>query len=143
MNEYIEIKELLDKYYQCESSVEDVQRLKEYFTSDNVAAELQPYRSIFAYLQQEQEHPSEDTITLIPVVQPRRVRWWYAAAAVAACLLGVTFLVQKDEPVKLVACTGNYVIVNGVCYDDMYLFKKYAVETIDLITQPFENTPSD
>jgi len=53
MNEHIEIKELLNRYYEGESTDADEQRLREYFTSNEVAAELQPYRSIFAYLQEQ------------------------------------------------------------------------------------------
>jgi hypothetical protein len=184
MNGYIEIKELLDKYYKGLSTDADEQCLREYFTSGDVAAELLPYRSIFAYLQSEREHPAaEATPIILPAVQPRRVRWWssakplrrerrrnvaadvpvrqvrwrsaavpvrrirwwFAAVAVAACLSGVVFLVRKHQPVPPTAeCTGTYVMVNGVCYDDISLIRKYAVETIDLVTQPFENSsPSD
>jgi hypothetical protein len=140
MNEYKEIKELLDKYYEVKSTEADEQRLREYFTSGNVAAELQPYRSIFSYMQHEREHPSENTLTItLPVAQPRQAMWWYAAAAVAACLLGVTFLVHKSQPATSASCTGTYVIVNGVCYDDMAHFKRCVVKTIDLITEPIEN----
>jgi len=141
MNEHVEIKELLDKYYQCETSVADVQRLKEYFTSDNIAAELQPYRAIFACLQHERENPSEDAqIITLPAVQPRRFKLWYAAAAIAACLSGVIFLVHKHQSAAPASCTGTFVMVNGVCSSDMSILKKYAVETIDLITQPVEDS---
>jgi hypothetical protein len=141
MNEYIEIKELLAKYYEVKSTEADEQRLREYFTSGNVDAELQPYYSIFACLQNEREHPLEDTLSFtLPVVQSRwRVRRWYVAAAIAACLLGVTFFIHKNQPVVPASCTGTYIIVNGVIYDDVTYLKKHAVKTIDLITQPFEN----
>jgi hypothetical protein len=140
MNEYPEIKELLDKYYDVKTTEADDRRLREYFTSGNVADELQCYRSIFAYLQNEREHPSDSTPTVaLPVARSRRIGWRYAVAAAAACLLGTTFLVRKNEPVAPVPCTGTYVMVNGVCYDDVAYIKRYAVKTIDLMTQPFEN----
>jgi hypothetical protein len=142
MNEYMEIKELLVKYYEAASTDEDEQRLREYFTSGNVATELLPYRSIFVWLQHERENPSEK---IVPTVQPRRAGWWYAAAAVAACLLGVVFFVSKHQPEpQTTACTGTYVMVDGICSDDLSLIRKYAVETIDLVTQPFEDSsPTD
>jgi hypothetical protein len=141
MNEYTEIKELLDKYYEVRSTEADEQRLREYFTSGDVAAELQPYRSIFAYMQRERENPPDDTLTVaMPVVQPRLFRWRYVAAvAAAACLLGATFLVHKNETVAPASCTGAYITVNGVCCDDAEYLKKHAVKAIDLITEPFEN----
>ena len=144
MNEIIEIKKLLDRYYEGESTDAHEQRLREYFTSDEVAAELQPYRSIFACLQHEREHPAEQSaIITLPTNQPRRIKWWYAAAAVAACGLVVTFLAREYQPATQTACVGTYVMINGVCYDDLSLVKKYAVEAIDMVTQPFGSSITD
>ena len=131
MNEHIEIKELLNRYYEGESTDADEQCLREYFSSDNVAAELQPYRSIFAYLQ-EQKSKSENQKSKI-------INWWYAAAAAVACLLTATFLIHEFQPKPQALCEGTYVMINGVCYDDLSLVRKYATEAIDMVTQPFEN----
>jgi len=143
MNDIIEIKELLDKYYEGESSDMDEQRLHEYFSSDRIAAELQPYRSIFAYLKHEKEEFEvsdfkSDVSDLKPVIS-RSVKWWYAAAAVA-CLLTGTFFLREFRPAPKNLCTGTYVMINGICYDDLALVRKYATEAIDLVTQPFENS---
>ena len=144
MNEHIEIKKLLDRYYEGESTDADEQRLREYFTSDEVDAGLQPYRSIFAYLKHEKEHPVEEAaIITLPVVQQRRVRWWYGAAAAVACLLVATFLIREFQPATQTACVGTYVMINGVCYDDLALVKKYATEAIDMVTQPFGSSVTD
>ena len=141
MNEYIEIKKLLDRYYEGKSTDIDEQRLREYFTSNQIVTELQPYCSIFAYLKHEKEHPAEEApIITFPAMQPRRVKWRYAAAAAVACLLVATFLVREYQQATLqTACTGTYVVVNGVCYDDLALVRKCASEAIDQITKPFEN----
>ena len=136
MNEIIEIRELLDRYYEGESSDADEQRLREYFTADGVAAELQPYRSIFAYLKHEKEKFSVVSFQFSAV---KPVKWWYAAAAAVACLIAGTFFVREFQPAPKNLCTGTYVMVNGICYDDMALVRKYATETIDLVTQPFDN----
>ena len=144
MNEHIEIKELLDRYYEGETTDADEQRLREYFTSDEVVAGLQPYRSIFAYLKHEKENLAEEAAIIpLPAIQQRRVIWWYAAAAAVACLLVGTFLAHENRPVTQTACTGTYVMVNGICYDDMALVKKYATETIDMVTQPFGSSVTD
>ena len=140
MNEHIEIKELLDRYYEGESTDADEQRLREYFTSAHVAAEWQPYRSIFACLQHEREQPPKKAATIaLPFIRPRHTKWWYAAAAAIACLLVATFLAREYQPVSKTACVGTYVMIDGVCYDDLALVRKYAIETIDMVTQPFEN----
>ena len=143
MNEIAEVKKMLDRYYEGESTDADEQRLRKYFTSDEVVAELQPYRSIFACLQHEREYLSEEPIVItLPTVQPRRVKWWYAAAAVA-CLFVATFLVHEYQPASQTACVGTYVMINGVCYDDLALVKKYATETIDMVTKPFGSSITD
>jgi hypothetical protein len=139
MNEIIEIKELLDRYYEGESTDADEQRLREYFTSDRVAAELQPYRSIFAYLKQERTSNDPVRFTLSIKNQQSKMKWWYAAATVAACLLVGTFIAREFQPAPQNLCTGTYVMVNGVCYNDLVLVRKYATETIDMVTMPFGN----
>ena len=142
MNEVIEIKELLDRYYEGESSDADEQRLREYFTLGNVATELQPYRSIFACLQHERESTGAVISMQLLENQKSKIknfakRWRYAAAAVAACLLIASILVHEYPSASKNECTGTYVVINGICYNDIALVKKYATETIDMVTQPF------
>ena len=143
MNEYIEIKELLDRYYEGESSDADEQRLREYFSSADVAAELQPYRSIFACLQYERNMfeaaNSSQSIINHPSKIVRYVNWRYAVAAAVACLLTATFLVREFQQKPPAICTGTYVVINGVCYDDPALVLKHAAETIDMVIKPFGN----
>jgi len=137
MNEIVEIKELLDEYYEGETTDADEQRLREYFISDRVAVELQPYRSIFAYLKHEKEKFQVSGLKFeVSGLKFQISRWWYAAAAVA-CLIAGTFLVREFQTKPENLCTGTYVMINGVCYDDLALVRKYATETIDLVTQPF------
>ena len=144
MNGSIEIKELLDRYYEGESTDADEQRLHEYFTSGNVAAELQPYCSIFAYLQHEKEYPSEEyslesAAIIEPAIQPRRIKWWNIAAA--ACLLAAIFLAREyHKPAKEALCVGTYVMVNGVCYDDIAFVRKYAAEAIKMLVDTFDDS---
>ena len=151
MNKHIEIKELLNRYYEGESTDADEQRLRAYFTSDEVAAELQPYRSIFAYLQSGRSVPLQSPCPVLNINtefasgqksktknrKSKIVKWWYAAAAAIAILLTATFLVREFHPKPQVLCEGTYVVINGICYDDLSLVRKYATETIDMVTKPF------
>jgi len=73
------------------------------------------------------------------VIQPRRIKWWYAAAAAVACLLTATYLVREFQPKPQALCEGTYVVINGICYDDLSLVRKYATEAIDMVTMPFGN----
>ena len=149
----MKIKELLDRYYEGETTDAEEQRLREYFSSDDVAVELQPYRSIFSYLNHERQVPGSGSgfnqsciiqkskITCAGQVRSknRKSNWWYAAAAAVACLLTATFLIHEFQPKPQALCEGTYVMINGICYDDLALVRKYATETIDMVTQPFGN----
>lgn len=58
-NEYIHT--LLNKYWNCETSVEEEQELRDFFLGANVPPELTPYIPLFIYLDEEQSVvPSSD-----------------------------------------------------------------------------------
>jgi len=111
---------------------------------------LQPYRSIFAYLQNEKVS-TETTSVLLSIKNQKSLvqskceakiasysKWRYAAAAAVACLLLGTFFVHEYRPMPQ-TCTGTYIMINGICYNDLSLVKKYATETIDMVTNPISD----
>ena len=80
-----QIKTLLDKFMDGQTTVEEEAMLAEYFRSDNVPAEWEDYRLMFDYFDRDMEGD------LVPVEQPRPSltqlmgrRWWGIAAA--ACI---------------------------------------------------------
>ena len=80
-----QIKALLDKFMDGQTTVEEEAMLAEYFRSDDVPAEWEDYRLMFDYFDRGMEGD------LVPVEQPRPSltrqmghRWWGIAAA--ACI---------------------------------------------------------
>ena len=80
-----QIKALLDKFMDGQTTVEEEAMLAEYFRSDDVPAEWEDYRLMFDYFDRDMEGD------LVPVEQPRPSlirlmgrRWWGIAAA--ACI---------------------------------------------------------
>ncbi len=142
MNNIEEVKSILERYYDGESTDVDEQRLREYFSSGDVAPELQPYRSIFAYMQQVKEQPVAEECPIVEIKPRYRPIMWYAAAGIAACLLITGLLTLKQEEPIVTSCTGTYVVVNGICYDDLSLVGKHAAEAIDDVTEPIEGNPA-
>ena len=138
MNHLIEIKEQLNRYFEGNSSDADEQRLREYFTSGNVTEDLMPYRSIFACLHREKENPKEIICPVIPIQRNKRAKIWYAAAGIAAGLFIAAILHFDKHPSPTETCIGTYVIIDGICYNDLSLVSKYATETIDRVTKPLE-----
>ncbi len=82
------IEELLEKYDNGETSLQEEQQLKHYFTQETVAPHLEVYKSMFQYfLQTQQEQFTKD----VPL-KPRKtftLYKWISVAAVAVIMLGV------------------------------------------------------
>ena len=47
--DYKHIEQLLERYWQCETSTEEENSLREFFMGNDVPKELEPYRDIFVY----------------------------------------------------------------------------------------------
>lgn len=50
--DYKYIEQLLERYWQCETSIEEEEILRAFFSQKNVPAELKQYRELFVYEQQ-------------------------------------------------------------------------------------------
>ena len=57
--DYKYINQLLDRYFSCETSVEEENILKAFFSQNDLPAELREYKAIFAY---EHEEVKEDVL---------------------------------------------------------------------------------
>jgi hypothetical protein len=109
----MQIKVLLEKYFEAMTSLEEEQLLFSYFSGDGIAEELEPYRKHFSLLQAGREplpvnKDFEDRIlSLLEVpeeielpVAGRKIRLLprIAAAATIALLIGVSvFFVARNE----------------------------------------------
>ena len=51
--DYKYINQLLDRYWNCETTLEEEEILRTFFSQDDIPAELSSYKSIFAYEQEE------------------------------------------------------------------------------------------
>ncbi len=47
--DYKYINQLLDRYWKCETSLEEEEILRTFFSQDELPAELKPYKSLFSY----------------------------------------------------------------------------------------------
>ena len=81
--------ELLDRYFEGETTLAEEQALAGYFADpENVAPELRQYAPLFAYWAQERAVQPDNLAPFRPPVVRRRLAISYSmAAAIAACLL--------------------------------------------------------
>jgi hypothetical protein len=101
------IEQLLDKYWKCETSLEEEQQLRTYFTGENLPPKWKETAELFRYF----EHQKKDALTDHPfdgqvmkkirAAEPRGkvIKLIYNVARIAAGLLVVavaTFLVRQE-----------------------------------------------
>jgi len=96
-----QIAQLLEKYWQVETTVEEEKMLAEYFRGPDVPAEWEMYREIFSFYEQERKvKPGEGLEErIMERVRPRPKLWgaWWSAAACIVVALGIS-VYQRDTP---------------------------------------------
>ncbi|RHJ81801.1 hypothetical protein [Parabacteroides sp. AM08-6] len=151
------IDELLERYFEGETSAEEEQQLRTFFNSGKVPGHLAAYIPLFAYFDTEitrkKSHPeSQDEIfaTLLAPrenrLSPAKRKGWsarrstlYILSGVAACvlaLLGISRLIIPTEPCF---CSDNYVVINGRCYTDIHKVRSLAMEALQEVATPANN----
>lgn len=124
-----DIRSLLDKYFEGDSSAEEEKVLRRYFAQDNLPEDLKVYASIFRFIDDEasalavlNEIRSEnDHRTRRRVLSYKNLR---VIAAVAATLLIVILVLMR--PNRQPSLNGNYVWVDGKQITDPAIVDKYA-----------------
>ncbi|MDR1526155.1 MAG: hypothetical protein LBS46_00605 [Dysgonamonadaceae bacterium] len=81
------IKQLLERYWQCETSIEDEQMLGDFFASDSVPEKLKMYKTLFVWKDRQkviQGAPVHPVVSKRPVMH-----YFYPALKIAASVLVV------------------------------------------------------
>ncbi|MCB0466353.1 MAG: hypothetical protein KDC78_11880 [Aequorivita sp.] len=87
--ESVNVKKLLDAYFEGKTSLEEEKWLQNYFNNEKIADDLIQYKPIFAGLKAAKEECSSKTFKL-PEREPKIIKtWWYSVAAVLVVAFGV------------------------------------------------------
>ena len=130
----MKIDELLDKYFEGETSCEEERELRRFFTEEEVPEHLQTYRPLFAYLNREATSMAEPTeeksvTTESAKRKPFRLyRTFYAVSGIAAGLLLLLGVAKIIFPLSGVP--ENYVVIDGQRYTDEKLVEAKALEAL-------------
>jgi predicted ribosomally synthesized peptide with SipW-like signal peptide len=81
------IENLLEKYFEGETSIAEENQLQDYFSSPDVAQHLEQYRSMFGFFSKAREQQFEQRLPLQP--KKRRFAAWLSVAASVVVLLSV------------------------------------------------------
>ncbi|MFT4802274.1 MAG: hypothetical protein ACI93N_002052 [Flavobacteriaceae bacterium] len=89
--ELAKIESLLDSYFEGETSLDQENMLRDYFSSATIAPHLMAYQGLFVGLKNAQKEVSEREISL-PQASINSRRWWLSIAASVVIILGVVGL---------------------------------------------------
>jgi len=130
MDKTVEIKLLLDKYFEGDTSLREEQRLRDYFSSKTVDKELVGYAPLFQHFTTERAE-KRTTVHRFHIGN-MMLRSLIGAAACILLLLG--FFLSPDpipQPVENEdGCIGTYVRIEGTCYNNLELVFSHAAQAI-------------
>jgi hypothetical protein len=96
------IENILEKYFQGETTIVEEKELKEYFSSPNVAQHLEQYKPMFGYFSQVKQQKTTQEIAL--QTKKRNVAWLsIAASAVVLLGIGTFYFASQKITTKAVA----------------------------------------
>ncbi|RMG82936.1 MAG: hypothetical protein D6714_10570 [Bacteroidetes bacterium] len=134
------IHQLLEKYFEGQTSVEEENRLKAYFQGGNVDESLKPYAPLFQYFGAEKQValPDDFDDKLLEkigggakVVSLRtRNRIWMRIAAAVVLLIGAIMFIPKIQPVEAPRKSAKIIVVEDP--DEAYEVTKQALELLAL-----------
>ena len=91
------VEQLLEKYFQGETTIAEEKQLKAYFSSNNVAPHLVKYQSLFGYFEIQKETQFKQQLPLQPRKQ-NTVKWIGIAASFVVLFGLATFYFYPSEP---------------------------------------------
>jgi len=121
----MKIEELIDRYFEGQTSCEEERELRRFFTRESVPEHLQVYRPLFTCLEQEVQAFREEKSTAAAKIPSRRRRFIYMISGIAA---GVLLLIGIAGTKQYLHVTPeNYVIIDGKQYTDDNLVREQAL----------------
>lgn len=121
------IAELLNRFFEGETTCAEEKALEEYFTSDvQLPPELEPYRDMFGWYASGMDKntlPSEKSETVVTVARRQKTRrsfrpliWWSSAAAIITLAIGFSWQhkVEQFTPTETQSIyAGSYIMRDG------------------------------
>ena len=137
------IEELLERYFEGETSAAEEKQIRAFFASGEV------YAPLFAYFDEEIERDAEAQVgepdlepepVSVPLRSANRKRAaLYLFSGVAACVLALLSLTRLLYPADPCFCSDSYVVINGRCYTDIHKVRSLAIEALQEVATPADD----
>ena len=92
------IEKLIEKYFEATTTVAEEEKLRKYFSEDEVAPHLEQYAPLFNYFTKAKE---ERFTKQVPLKPRRNYLKWVSVAAIAVFMVGLYFYQPTPPPVTL------------------------------------------
>lgn len=146
--DYKYIEQLLERYWQCETTLEEESILKTFFSQQNIPAELRPYQKLFSDIKSIQECRLGDDFDrkVLDIVNndtpvkakritlSRRLMPLYKAAATVAIILTLGNAAQNSFQSKSQADDYNYDSYQD-SYSDPSVAYDHVSNALDMVSQ--------
>ena len=148
------IENLLEQYFEGNTSAEEEAMLRRFFTSEDIPENLAMYKPLFAYFDDEMRNndATSKTQEITREIRPKSankpthktnrkfVLWISGVAACAAILVGMFFFTPQSGK-----CTGegDYVIINGRCYTDAKTIRSATLNTLREMSEEDDSDVSE
>lgn len=126
MKKQIYIEELLEKYFEGQTSLKEEKVLREYFRQDNIPEAMETYRPMFAFFSDERGEESHKVKRSPHLVW---IRWTSMSVAAAVMLfLGIKFIFLDAQRTT---STQSIVYIDGEKFTDLNTIQKETLNTLD------------
>lgn len=128
----MKIDDLLNKYFDGNTTCEEEREIKRFFSEGNVPSELEVYRPLFAFFEEEAKQDSIHTECIneetkqIKAIRPKR-NFIYTMSSIAAGLL----IILSIAGIKQINRPANYVIIDGHKSTNVQLAREQALAAFD------------
>ena len=137
--DYKYIEQLLERYWECETSLQEEEILRSFFSQDNVPGSLLQYKALFTYEQTQKQTEvlgddfDDRMVELVAEQQPVKARTvsltqrlmpFFKAAAIVAIILTlgnalqVAFVQDAPSTINMAGVEVQKTDVNSVAYSD-------------------------
>lgn len=122
------IDKILEKYFEGETSLQEEETLRKYFTSGNIAEKHKVYGPLFGYF--ELERNKQNDVTTKP---KRRISWPYAWSGIAASIIIILFFKIAVFPTQD-DFSRSLVYIDGKKVSDIETINSQALKSIENIS---------
>ncbi|WP_243347840.1 hypothetical protein [Parabacteroides sp. FAFU027] len=134
MKRFEDIDELIEKYFEGETSVAEEKALHRFFRQKHLPKKYRAEKAMFDHFASEKVGKAPRRARIIPQV----VRW----TAIAAAIIGSVWIInRREEPAH--PLIGSYVIIDGTTYTNPQKVREHALKALDDVTMEPKSHPDE